>query len=459
MSGGSIRLRLLAASVVSVGVALAIAGFGLTLLFERHVERRIEDELNNELNQLAAGVVVAADGTVSLPHALSDPRFLTPLSGLYWQIDDLSSGALLRSRSLWDGTLSKPADRPSGSLEEGEMKGPDGRLLVAVKRTIEVSSAGGTVKLMIIVAEDHADVDAARRDFGFDLIPALALLALVLIVATGVQVTVGLLPLERLRRAVSDILGGRTTRLVDGAPREVQPLADEINRLLDAQEKALVRARSRAADLAHGLKTPLQVLSGDVRRLRDRGEGEVADEIDRVAGTIRRHVDRELARARVAAAESAPPSKSNVGEVATRVVAVVKRTPRGERIEFTVAAAPDLTAAVDETDLAEILGNLVENAARFARETVTVRGHASPEGSTIEVVDDGPGIPAGQIPAALKRGGRIDARGEGTGLGLAIVSDLVGAYGGTFQIEDCAPGLKASVYFPNPSKPRAEASA
>jgi signal transduction histidine kinase len=450
MNGRSIRLRLLAASAISVVAALAIAGFGLTYLFERHVERRIADELTNHLNQLAASVAVAPDGAVSLARAPTDPRFDTPLSGLYWQIETVASGALLRSRSLWDSTLQVPQTaRP-----DSEMEGPDGTLLISVVRTIALGSGSDAVSVRIVVAEDHADIDAARSDFGFDLVPALAILALVLIVAAWVEVTVGLLPLERLRRAVSDIVAGRSSRLADGVPREVQPLAGEINRLLDGQDKALVKARSRAADLAHGLKTPLQVLAADVRALRTRGEETVANEIDEVADAIRRHVERELARARVAAGEGTP-AVSRVAEVAARVVSVVKRTPRGEELAFDIAASDETTAPVDDADLSEVLGNLIENAARFARTTVRVAASAGAEGTTIAVSDDGPGIPPDQIEAALKRGGRVDGRGGGTGLGLAIVSDLVEAYGGTLSVENCAPGLKVSVTFPRRTSPEA----
>jgi signal transduction histidine kinase len=449
MNGRSIRLRLLVASAVSVVVALAIAGFGLTLLFERHVERRIEQELTDHLNQLIAAIAVAADGTVSMTNSPTDPRFASPLSGLYWQVEDLASGARMRSRSLWDSTLPAPSEADPGALEAGEIRGPGGSLLVAVVRTIDITAGGTNHRFRLVVAEDHGDVDIASRDFGYDLMPALAILALVLIVAAGVQVTVGLLPLERLRRAVSDIVAGRTTRLADDAPREVQPLATEINRLLEAQEKALGKARTRAADLAHGLKTPLQVLSADVRALRERGETALADEIDQVAGTIRRHVERELARARAAPSASLPVVRSVVADVAGRVIAVVKRTPRGERLTFKVDIAPGVTATVDETDLAEVLGNLVENASRFAASTVKIAAREALTETRIEVSDDGPGIPPEAVPAALARGGRVDLRGNGSGLGLAIVSDVVEAYGGTFTMESGAPGLRAVVTFPS----------
>jgi signal transduction histidine kinase len=235
-------------------------------------------------------------------------------------------------------------------------------------------------------------------------------------------------------------------RLSADAPTELKPLTGEINRLLDAQDTALARARSAAADLAHGLKTPLQVLSADIRRLREKGDTAIADEIDEIAGTIRRHVERELARARAAPRRSA---HCVVAEVAGRVLGVVRRTPRAEGLDFDTAAIPErLTAPIDEADLSEILGNLVENAVRFAKSVVRIEADDLDGSTRIAVSDDGPGIPAERRAQALARGGRLDLRGDGAGLGLAIVADVVEAYGGRLELEDAAPGLRAVVTLP-----------
>lgn len=444
MKRGSIRLRLWSAAAISIVVALALAGLGLSYLFELHVERRIESELTAQLNQLI-GATRFAGGTLQIKPELSDPRFGIPLSGFYWQVEDVATGTLLRSRSLWDSTLLLPdAGNADGALHLHELNGPGGALLVAVERTIV--DAGGQ-SFRALVAEDHRTVTVSIGEYVGELIPAILLLAAILIAANFVQITVGLAPLEALRSAVRDVIGGREARLKGAAPREVQPLADEINRLLDVQEKALERARSRATDLAHGLKTPLQVLSADIRTLRGKGEGALAEDIEKSVAAIRRHIERELARARLAPGIGGR-AQSGVAEVAARIVDVVKRTPAGEDLIFEVTIAPDLVASIDEGDLAEILGNLVENAARFARSRVRIEAAKTVGGTTINVADDGPGIPDHQRDAALARGVRLDADGEGTGLGLAIVSDVVDAYGGTLTLADAAPGLKISVHLP-----------
>ena len=264
----------------------------------------------------------------------------------------------------------------------------------------------------------------------------------------SIQVAVGLAPFDRLKLAVSDIIQGRTRRLRVEVPSEVRPLADEINSLLEAQDQALARARARAADLAHGLKTPLQVLAADIRALRLKGEAQIADEIGAVAETLRRHVDREMARARSGSAAAGAAHEANFRDIAGRVVNVLQRTPRGQELDFAIEAADALTVPLDEADLAETLGNLAENASRFARRHVRIAASRTPAAVEIAVADDGPGIPAEQRELALARGASLDTRNGGTGLGLAIVADTAEAYGGTLRLEDAAPGLRAVVTIP-----------
>jgi signal transduction histidine kinase len=443
--GNSIRFRLWLAATISILVALAIAGAGLRYLFELHVERRVVGELTVDLNELIGATTFVADGRLSVAPVLADPRFANPLSGYYWQVENVATGSLQRSRSLWDGTLVLPGQRaPSELRKVEEFKGPAGELSIAVERTI-IDPGGGSFR--VIVAEDHRTIEVSVSEYVRDLAPALLLLAAALMAAFFVQITVGLAPLETLRVAVRNVIAKRTAHLDVAAPREVQPLADEINRLLDSQEKALVRARSRATDLAHGLKTPLQVLSADIRALRKKGETELANEIEKSAGAIRRHVERELARARLASGVSGKAS-SHVSEVALGVVAVVKRTPSGKQLLFKIDVAEDLTAPIDEGDLSEILGNLVENAARFARSLVRINASATASEVVIVVADDGPGIPDADRESALSRGVQFDSKGGSSGLGLAIVSDIVEAYGGNLTMSNADQGLVVTIVVP-----------
>jgi len=445
MKAGSIRFRLWSAAAISVLLALGIAGVGLRYLFERHVERRVQGELSVDLNQLIGATAFGADGAIGVVPVLTDPRFETPLSGYYWQVRDGTTGALVRSRSLWDQTLAPVTGADDGALHVREVAGPGSVKLIAVTRRI-VDSSGRSFDA--VVAEDHRTVTTAVGEYVLQLAPALALLGGVLLAAIFVQISVGLAPLEALRVAVRDVVARRKARLDVVVPSEVLPLADEINRLLDGQDRALLRARTRATDLAHGLKTPLQVLAADIRALRAKGETELAEEIGKSVAAIRRHVERELARARIAPGVSGL-VHCRVADVAGRVVDVVARTPGGERLAFHLDIPADLTAPIDEGDLSEILGNLLENAARFAASSISLVASDSETGTLIVVTDDGPGIPDADTAAALSRGMRLDESG-GTGLGLAIVSDIVAAYGGTLTLNDAEPGLKVLILLPPP---------
>ncbi|MEI9424162.1 HAMP domain-containing sensor histidine kinase [Mesorhizobium sp. Cs1299R1N1] len=443
--GNSIRFRLWSAATISILVALAIAGVGLRYLFESNVERRVVSELTLDLNELIAATSFTADGHLSVAPALTDPRFANPLSGQYWQVEDLSTHSLVRSRSLWDARLVLPDHQTGGELRQTEeLKGPAGELTIAVARSI-IDADGRSFRA--IVAEDHRSVEVSVSKYVRDLAPALILLAAALMAAFFIQITVGLAPLRNLRAAVRDVIAQRTARLEVAAPTEVQPLADEINRLLYAQEKALARARSRATDLAHGLKTPLQVLSADIRALREKGETKLADEIEKSASAIRRHVERELARARLAPGVSGKAS-CRVRETAAGVIAVVRRTPSGKQLAFVIDVAEDLMAPVDEGDLSEILGNLVENAARFANSLVRVTASAAAGEVVIAVADDGPGIPDADRVSVLSRGVQLDSKGGSSGLGLAIVSDIVEAYDAHLTMTNSDPGLVVTIVLP-----------
>jgi signal transduction histidine kinase len=367
-----------------------------------------------------------------------------PASGYYWQVEDLASGKVVRSRSLWDSTLSLPPF-PVGHVSFREIEGDGGRLLLSAARTI-IDPGGHSFRA--IVAEDHATIEESLRDYLSELAPALAILGGLLILANFLQITIGLSPLGRIKEAVRDVVSRKTSRLTGPALSEVQPLTDEINHLLEDQEKALSRARLRSTDLAHGLKTPLQVLSADVRLLRARGETDLADGIDRSVEALRHHIERELARARLAP-QMGGGHRSRLAEAAAGIVSVVRRTPGAEALSFVVDVASDLLVPMDVGDLAELLGNLVENAARFARSTVRITGSAGAGETTIIVADDGPGIPAEDRAAVILRGVRLAGSG-GQGLGLAIVSDIVEAYGGQLALGDCAPGLKVTITLPPP---------
>lgn len=441
---GSLRFRLVAGGIVAILIALTIAGAGLILLFERHVTRTIADDLDVHINQLLAGIDVDPQNNLVATRPPVDPRFADPLSGLYWQVTD-NRGQLLRSRSLWDATLALPADDLlPGEVHHHEIVGPAKAHVLVAERSVILTVGDRRVAVRVAVGADLARVSRAAFAFAKDLAIALGLLGLVLGIATSIQVGIGLSPLDALRRGVAEIRSGRRLHLPAAVPAEVRPLVEEINGLLDAQEQEIERSRSRAADLAHGLKTPLAALAADAGRLRIRGEEAIANDIEAVGDAMSRHVDRELARARVRGAmRNRAGVSAELAPLIQSLIATLSRTPSGGRVIFDARIADGVQIPLDRTDLAEVLGNLLENAARHAAARVRISGGTGP---AIVIEDDGEGIAPDQIPRVLGRGVRLDERGEGTGLGLAIVEDVLSAYGWRidFATSDLG-GLKATL--------------
>ena len=430
MRWGSLRLRLVAGGIVAILVALTIAGAGLILLFERHVTRTSPTTSMSTSNNCSPASMSIQQGDLVVTRPPADPRFADPLSGLYWQVAD-DRGQLLRSRSLWDTTLPLPVDELSpGELHHHEATGP-GKCAPAGRRAQRPahgrrSARAGTRRRR---RRSRARI-GGRRCLRQGPRARARLLGLVLAIATSIQVGLGLRPLDALRRGVADIRSGRRHHLPAAVPAEVRPLVEEVNALLDAQEQEIERSRSRAADLAHGLKTPLAALAADAARLRERGERPSRKDIEAVGDAMSRHVDRELARARVrgvlrqrgshyhrAGAARALADADTVADALSRM-----------RVTFEPQIADDVQVPLDRTDLAEVLGNLLENAARHAATGVRITADPIP-GPSIVIEDDGPGIAPAQWPRVLERGARLDERGEGAGLGLAIVQDVLSAYG------------------------------
>jgi signal transduction histidine kinase len=436
----SVRRRLALCGAGAIGLALVLAYFGLVFLFERHAYRTLSDDLDVVVRQIIGRLEVDAAGAPLLPQPPRDSRFEAPLSGLYWQVT--GGPKPLRSRSLWDGVLDLPADHLSeGQTHHHQIRGPSGRLLLVAERLISPAMARGKM-FRVAVASDLSRLRLARDEFAGDLLPSLAALALALSAAMWAQLTLGLRPLSRLRAEVIAISSGRARRLSGEAPVEIMPLVAEVNALLDAQDVTVERARGRAADLAHGLKTPLAAIANDAARLREEGHREIARSLDVAAEAMRRHIERELARSRLRGPGRGEPPEAPVRAVVESLVAILSRTEKGETVAFHLDLPADLKWPMDRQDLTETLGNLLDNATRYARSTVRI---SASEPGAIDVEDDGPGIGAEAEAEVRQRGGRLDESG-GAGLGIAIVQEILDAYGGQLVL-GCSPlgGLAARV--------------
>lgn len=435
----SIRWRLVLAGGLAIALALALSGMGLAVLFERHVARVAADDLRDRALALAA--MVEPRGA-SLRAPPEDPLYDQPFSGHYWQVS--LGDETRRSRSLWDYALpvQGPAP-PPGRSRVLDLAGPRGEPLLAVEQSLAVGQGPQALPLRIVVAEDRSQLSLARRGFLGDLLPYLSLLGAALILASWVQITIGLRPLAQVGARVAGLIAGSRPRMGHDLPTEVTPLANQIDSLLDARDQELERARHRAANLAHGFKTPLQALLGDAEQLRDRGQAELAQSIETIATEMRRHVDRELARARL---QTARPTTGAVPEqLAQKLIGVLRRTPSGAGLDWQLDATPNLRARIDPGELTEAMGALMENAMRHAKTYVQISVRQDDARILIAIRDDGPGVPETQLPGLTRRGLSLDPSGQGQGIGLAVVADITDAAQGELRLTNARPGFLAEL--------------
>lgn len=455
----SLRFRLLAATLAALAVALLLAGVLLAGLFREHVLRQFSQSLTAQLDQITARLEFDAAGQPLIdPQSLSDPRWSRPYSGLYWQVDGAGPAqrAVLRSRSLWDATLALPRDvLAEGVVHVHEGTGPDGAALLLVERTVTRDGAR-TTPWRLTVAADLRDTVAAVERFNGVLMASMGTLFVLLCGAAYAQVAVGLAPLRALQRTLAGVHAGTAARLHGRFPSEVQPLVDDFNAVLDRNAEVVARARTHAGNLAHAIKTPLAVMSQAAAAAQQRSEAgdELAALVEEQVGVARRHVDWHLARARAAAAQGVPGARVPLQPVLGGLLRVLERVHAGRGIAWRgLPVAPELAFAGEAQDLQEILGNLLDNAGKWARHEVHVSATASGlgRGSRLRIVidDDGPGIAAGRREVVMARGARLDETVPGSGLGLAIVNELVGLYGGSVSLQ-AAPtgGLRVEVELP-----------
>ncbi len=442
----SLRWRLLLGATAAILVALGVAWLFMTFLFERHLERRLQTEMERDGQRLAAVLALDPNGSISLvTEPLSDPRLQTPGSGFYWQLTN-SAGAI-RSRSLWDQALATP---PSASSDHWHLRravGPFDEPAFVLERMI--TPAARKPAVLVQLAQDSNALSVARDEFGRELALFLGALWLVLSAAAWLQVTLGLRPLAGIRNDLDRLRENAAARLPPARLTEIQPLADAINAMAEARENDVIRGRQRAADLAHGLKTPIAALEAQSRKARDAGAADAAAGLDRVIASVRSAIEGELTRARIAGAGSGPVGRTPVRDTVEKLITVLEHTDVGERIAFTVEIPNDVYAPMHTEDLAELLGAVMENAVRYARRHVWVTGALHPSGVVVRIEDDGPGITTELARRAFARGERLDQASPGSGLGLAIARDLAEATGGTVAADvSRAGGLAITFVWP-----------
>lgn len=437
----SLTARLVLVAALGALPVLLIAGGSLLWLFSERIERRFDTFLTAYQQQLIAGAELDGDGVLRLRAQPAEPHFNLPFSGWYWQV---SEGSRTLAQSPSAGPLQGAEGLPISSFEGAvDWIGPGGNKQRAVARTVRLP--GSDTPLRVVVMGPHAEIDREVLAFGIQLALALGALGLAFLLATALQVRYGLLPLGALRAALQRVRKGTAPRLAGDYPREVSPLVEELNEVLAHNEALIARARVQAGNLAHGLKSPLTVLRHELAELKDE-RGEILR--DQVA-LISDQVERVLARIRAAGPLSAAGTRTKVGPVLRDLGFSLDIIHRERGVAIDLDCPQEATFAGDAADLAEMLGNLMDNACKWAKGQV--RASVTVDGGRLAIMidDDGPGIPPARREAALRRGGRLDQTVPGSGLGLDIVRELAELYRGSLTLEESPlGGLRARLELP-----------
>lgn len=430
----SLRTRLLWSALLPLA-ALAVAGaFGLHWAFANAVERGYDQRLAAKLDALVAGLDIEADGRPSLQRAPDEAAFAQVRSGWYWQVAQ-EGRPLLRSRSLWDESLdSGPATRMARGADAS---GPGGETLRVLSR--RVSLPGASQPLDLAVAGPRADIDAEINRLGRLLWSGVAGLILLAAISLALQAHLGLAPLRRLGAQVAAVRRGESRAVQAGKLSELAALGDELNELLAQNGRLAEHGRKRAGDLAHALKTPLALLRSRI----DGDDLELRDALARIGAVVDRHLAVASADARRAHARC-----DAVAET-TQLLAMFERLHADKALRLRLEASGRGMAGLEASDLQELLGNLIDNACRAARQQVLVRIVGDPGPLRLVIEDDGPGLDDEQLAQLGQRGLRFDERQPGTGLGVAISRDIVDSYGGRLDFERReGGGLRALLELP-----------
>ncbi|ANI76979.1 MULTISPECIES: sensor histidine kinase [Sphingobium] len=415
--------------IAALWISVLLLGGGLALdrVLSAAITRNFDDGLNYVLTAMIASAEIGPDGEVLFNRPLADQRFLEPNSGLYYQIS-AKGHEDWRSRSLWDRALRvlpEHDDRTFHAYDSKQFPGEDLRIM---ERTIVLP--GSNTRWMFMVAAARAGLDDQIRALRSTLTQSFALLALGLIVLTTLQTLYGLRPLRRVRKEIVRMRTGEKSRVTEPMPAEVLPMVEELNALLAHNERQAEEARTHAGNLAHALKTPLTVImNAATAQAADLGETVI-----REATTMRRQVDHHLARARAVGRRGAAQSRAEVWGSLQAVERAVQRLYPETRIDMD--GDKEATVRVERQDLDEMLGNLIENAAKYGGGSVFAT--VSRVSAMVEIVveDDGMGIPPEERTRIFDRGVRLDSGKPGTGLGLAIVRDVAEIYGGSVGMEE-----------------------
>jgi len=452
MRRDSLAFRLVIGAALWSALMLAAGGLALSLTFREAAHRSFDLRLQAMLDSLIATTDHETDSGIERRRPLTDTRFELVYSGWYWQIDGAKGPpALMRSRSLFDLALTLPeglAAEAAGGPAFARIPGPQGQDLRLAVRRVEYGD-GST--FFFLVAGDRAEVVSEISGFNRTVSMALGVLMFGLLAGLVLQVHFGLRPLDRVARGIARIRSGETGKLEGPLPAEIEPLADELNRLIDAQRAMVERAHNQASNLAHGLKTPLAVLLNEAAS----EDTQLGETVRRQSRLMKDQMDHHLARARSAASAAAYGQRTEVRPVLEGLKRTLERIYERDGIEIALDCPAGLAFAGEEQDLQELAGNLMENACKWAISTVSIVAAPAEDGDgrrpyfRIDIADDGPGLSPEDRKAVLARGKRLDEKVPGSGFGLSIVDETAGLYGGSLELAEAEQGgLLARLHLP-----------
>jgi signal transduction histidine kinase len=449
MRFNSLAFRLFATSLVWTLVVLPVAGFIIVSLFRNDLYKSFDNNLITLVDTFTLDGVASATSTPATPTVTYQPLFDVTHSGWYWQIKPVAGtqGPRLVSASLATAHLESPSDTNVQPDKYGRRwkntKGPAGESIRTVERIEPLGLIPGNPQYSITVAGPLWQVETPVSEFRFRLAVPLALAGLGLVAANLFQVRFGLLPLQKILQGLAAIRSGKATRLEGEPPAEIEPLQTELNALIESNQEIVDRARTQVGNLAHALKTPLAVITNEAREEKSEFGKKVAEQ----ASFMRFSINHYLDRARIAARTSVIGTVTPVPEVIEPLVRALERIHREKEVGIIVDCPADATFRGEKHDLEEMLGNLLDNACKWARKRVTFRATIGParaggSGRKLRIVieDDGPGLTPEERARIGKRGVRLDEAVPGSGLGLSIVRDLAHSYQGQLELDQAGSG-------------------
>ncbi|MFO1034555.1 MAG: sensor histidine kinase [Hyphomicrobiales bacterium] len=455
MRTNSLAFRLTVSAAATAVVMLVAASLVLSELFQQALQRNFDARLRAVLDSLQGNVELKPDGNVAVTGTIADPRFTVADSGWYWEVKPLRPGAKpLHSASLLADDLA-PEDkilsaRDKDGVASFNLNDRDGKALRGLEQRLKVFENDADVSFL--VAGNFDELRNEVRSFSQALYISLGLLGLGLLGAIFFQVRYGLKPMTLMRQKLNDIRGGRVEMLEGDFPDEMQPIADELNLLVQSNFEIIDRARMQVGNLAHALKTPISVLTNEARD----HQGPLSDKLKEQVDVMREQVNLYLDRARRAARAQTVGSATEVEPVLQALARTLQRINRDRNLDVSVEPCAGIRFRGERQDLEEMVGNLMDNACKWSKSQVVARARLLKQDGVdgrpamvIEVDDDGPGLPPDKRATAMKRGQRLDESKPGSGLGLNIVSETAAMYGGKAELGQAEiGGLRAMLTLP-----------